>query len=199
MKNDSDHAGPGFGSPLEWIVYAHVYISGVEQVTIQYWFFWPYNDQFNNHEGDWEHINVVVNVSNEAYPYATQLVYWHHTTYTVVQPSQVQWVDTYHPRVFTASGSHANYPNKSSCDSAEFPWGRGCSSHAAEQWWTWADGKGSNAGWQGGGTLNMGERNHPFFSMDWIDYGGRWGELGTVPGTSGPPGPAAKEDSIWFQ
>ena len=33
--------------------------SGYEFV-IQYWFFYPYNDGGNNHEGDWEHINVVV-------------------------------------------------------------------------------------------------------------------------------------------
>ena len=27
---------------------------------IQYWFFYPYNDGYNNHEGDWEHINVLL-------------------------------------------------------------------------------------------------------------------------------------------
>ena len=27
---------------------------------MQYWFFYPWNDGGNNHEGDWEHINVVV-------------------------------------------------------------------------------------------------------------------------------------------
>ena len=29
-------------------------------LVIQYWFFYPSNDGGNNHEGDWEHINVVV-------------------------------------------------------------------------------------------------------------------------------------------
>ena len=33
--------------------------SGYEFV-IQYWFFYPHNDGGNNHEGDWEHINVVI-------------------------------------------------------------------------------------------------------------------------------------------
>ena len=28
--------------------------------VLQYWFFYPYNDGFNNHEGDWEHINVFI-------------------------------------------------------------------------------------------------------------------------------------------
>lgn len=27
---------------------------------LQYWFFYPYNDGVNNHEGDWEHINVSI-------------------------------------------------------------------------------------------------------------------------------------------
>ncbi|MGH7468816.1 MAG: hypothetical protein ACRENP_12735 [Longimicrobiales bacterium] len=29
-------------------------------LVMQYWFFYPFNDGTNNHEGDWEHINVVV-------------------------------------------------------------------------------------------------------------------------------------------
>jgi len=30
------------------------------EFLIQYWFFYPYNDGGNDHEGDWEHINVVI-------------------------------------------------------------------------------------------------------------------------------------------
>jgi hypothetical protein len=30
------------------------------EFVIQYWFFYPFNDGPNNHEGDWEHINVRV-------------------------------------------------------------------------------------------------------------------------------------------
>lgn len=30
------------------------------QLAIQYWFFYPWNDGGNNHEGDWEHINVII-------------------------------------------------------------------------------------------------------------------------------------------
>jgi len=50
-------------------VYAHPFISEVQvpgdrtphyEFIIQYWFFYPYNDAGNKHEGDWEHINVVV-------------------------------------------------------------------------------------------------------------------------------------------
>lgn len=30
------------------------------RLVVQYWFFYPFNDAGNNHEGDWEHINVVI-------------------------------------------------------------------------------------------------------------------------------------------
>lgn len=49
--------------------YAHMFISdeGAQlldtsgyEFVIQYWFFYPHNDGGNNHEGDWEHINVVI-------------------------------------------------------------------------------------------------------------------------------------------
>ena len=29
-------------------------------IALQYWFFYPFNDFANDHEGDWEHINVIV-------------------------------------------------------------------------------------------------------------------------------------------
>jgi len=30
------------------------------ELVLQYWFFYPTDDGGNNHEGDWEHINVIV-------------------------------------------------------------------------------------------------------------------------------------------
>jgi len=35
------------------------------ELILQYWFFYTYNDGGNNHEGDWEHINVVVSPKNK--------------------------------------------------------------------------------------------------------------------------------------
>ncbi len=43
-------------------IYAHFFIqeasSQAYEFVIQYWFFYPFNDGGNNHEGDWEHLNV---------------------------------------------------------------------------------------------------------------------------------------------
>ena len=44
-------------------IYAHPFIQrdgDAYRFVIQYWFFYPFNDGPNNHEGDWEHLNVVV-------------------------------------------------------------------------------------------------------------------------------------------
>jgi hypothetical protein len=30
------------------------------EIVIQYWFFYPFNEWINHHEGDWEHVNVVL-------------------------------------------------------------------------------------------------------------------------------------------
>ncbi len=39
------------------------------EIILQYWFFYPYNDGGNNHEGDWEHINVVISPKNRVETY----------------------------------------------------------------------------------------------------------------------------------
>jgi hypothetical protein len=36
------------------------------RLALQYWFFYPYNDGPNNHEGDWEHLTVLVTTSERA-------------------------------------------------------------------------------------------------------------------------------------
>jgi len=55
-------------------IYAHPFIHTVKSIegetqgyefVIQYWFFYPFNAGGNNHEGDWEHINVVITIEDE--------------------------------------------------------------------------------------------------------------------------------------
>ncbi len=41
------------------------------EFVIQYWFYYPYNSGGNNHEGDWEHINVVVSPVDKVTGYLT--------------------------------------------------------------------------------------------------------------------------------
>jgi hypothetical protein len=57
------------GLPDPVLTYVHPFICEIKnphdslsgyEIILQYWFFYPFNDGGNNHEGDWEHINVAV-------------------------------------------------------------------------------------------------------------------------------------------
>jgi len=52
--------GPDSAAWSRPTVFAHPFLDELNQVVIQYWYFYPMNDYFANHEGDWEHINVVL-------------------------------------------------------------------------------------------------------------------------------------------
>ena len=59
--------------PTVSTIYAHPFIdertTGGERrftLVVQYWFFYPFNDGPNNHEGDWEHINVAITTRAQA-------------------------------------------------------------------------------------------------------------------------------------
>ena len=44
-------------------IYVHPFVARARdglELVLQFWFFYPYNDGANKHEGDWEHLNVVV-------------------------------------------------------------------------------------------------------------------------------------------
>ena len=44
-------------------IYLHPFVTEVPggfELVLQYWFFYPFNDGGNNHLGDWEHVNVMV-------------------------------------------------------------------------------------------------------------------------------------------
>jgi hypothetical protein len=57
-------------------VYVHPFIAdagaGRFELVLQYWFFYPTNDADNKHEGDWEHLNVILSprslVTRPLYP-----------------------------------------------------------------------------------------------------------------------------------
>ena len=72
---------------IKYTVYSTIWKEESE-IVIQYWFFYPYNHWANNHEGDWEHINVIL---TSQFPNETQIksvVYFFHHYWHEFIPSE---------------------------------------------------------------------------------------------------------------
>jgi hypothetical protein len=146
---------------------------------IQYWFFYAYNDSFAsfNHEGDWERITVSVNRKGEF----VEAVFGQHNYSKTYKRNQLMFVRKTHPVVYSADGSHASYPRAGSFNIKHAP-NRDHTYNGGPQWQTWK------------GLINVGEKRYPRNRQYFIQYGGRWGEIGETRWTSGPTGPAAKPE-----
>jgi len=68
------YANPGEGdptaAPFPPTQYAHLFwLSKADSLlAVSYWFYYPYDKFSNSHEGDWEHINVILDVTDAANP-----------------------------------------------------------------------------------------------------------------------------------
>jgi hypothetical protein len=190
-----DVTHPGVRDASGWKVYVHAYPNSIGGVSIQYWFFYAYNDYIAsaNHEADWEHVIVQLDANQQP----TSLWYAAHNGATQLQPFQVSWYGGTHPQVWVADGSHASYSSQGECDNALVEGtDQNCWSNLDQRWFTWSGGKGAAQGLQGGGLVNMGEMpqaytsKRPMPGQEWIKYSGRWGEEGNFDDTSGPPSPS---------
>lgn len=69
------YADPGEGNPTAApyppVQYAHPFWLSKDDslLAISYWFYYPYDKFTNNHEGDWEHINVVLDYEDPEDPF----------------------------------------------------------------------------------------------------------------------------------
>lgn len=92
--------------------------AGAELVAIQYWLFYVYNDFANIHEGDWEHIDVVVRhdpATGDSEPVACACsahlggyrLPWDEMA--CVDGTQQPGPGATHPVVYVSQGSHANF------------------------------------------------------------------------------------------
>jgi|GEM_PF-5785347 len=147
-----DFGGPGRDSLSTWYedyhkllglyndtIYAHVFSLG-DKAVIQYWFFYPFNDWVNNHEGDWEHINVIVSSQDPATAKIEKVDYYFHGHVTECTQLGIDFFvdDQTHPIVFvgghgkwsppvrasgSGEGSHGSYPVKGYWkDAAHIKW-----------------------------------------------------------------------------
>ncbi|TDW84256.1 hypothetical protein EV137_7063 [Kribbella pratensis] len=96
-------------------VYAHVAADPgfPGQLSLEYWFFYVFNDYNNTHEGDWESIRLVFDAATPSAALTT-----HPTAVGFSQhggaerarwgDAKLELVDGTHPVVYPAAGSHAN-------------------------------------------------------------------------------------------
>ena len=162
-------------------IYAHV-TSESGSIVVQYWFFYAFNPgALNQHQGDWEMIEVVLD-SMETPQYA---VYSQHHTGEMALWTDVEKADETHPRVYVALGSHASY----------FRSYQG-------KLFTESDtvGNAYTIKPEDLEIIHLGEKgagNHP--SVDWLEFRGRWGNwarlIDSSLGAAGPSGPGQGENA----
>ncbi|MGH3011017.1 MAG: hypothetical protein ACRDMY_04100 [Gaiellaceae bacterium] len=97
-------------------VYAHVAQEAArpDRLALQYWFYYPFNDWNNLHEGDWEMIQLVfaAGSAEEALEEAPlEVGYSQHEGGERAEwgDEKLEVVDGTHPVVHPAAGSHANF------------------------------------------------------------------------------------------
>jgi hypothetical protein len=97
-------------------VYAHVATEPThpDRLALQYWFYYPFNDWNNLHEGDWEMIQLVFAASTPEEALETdplQVGYSQHEGGEKAEwgDDKLEIVDGTHPVVYPAAGSHANF------------------------------------------------------------------------------------------
>jgi hypothetical protein len=162
-------------STLGYTVYYRVDESSGKTV-IQYWMFYAFNKgDLNQHEGDWELVQIVIN-NNEP----ESVMYSQHHSGQQATWSQVEKTNNnFH--VYVARGSHANYLRSYS----------GVLGIASDH-------VGSN-----GKILRP--TNYQLISLsdqDWLEFVGRWGEVNNLKdlalGRAGPNGPMYREEgNMW--
>ena len=162
-------------STLGYRVYCHIHQSGGTTV-VQYWMFYAFNKgELNQHEGDWEMVQVVLSGGTP-----TDVMYSQHHGGQRATWDQVER-DGDHVKVYVARGSHANYLRSYS---GKF----GVASDIVG-----ANGKILESGDY---TLELLE------SQDWLSFAGRWGEFDSYDdvfrGKVGPQGPMYRENGVMW-
>jgi hypothetical protein len=177
-------------------VYAHIVQDprGRDQLFLQYWFYWYFNDWNNKHESDWEGITLQFQASSIEEALAGEPIAVGYSQHEGGERSD--WTDTKltregdHPVVYSSAGSHASYYE------SDVYLGRGAS-----------EGFGCDT------TTGPSNRvvpdvvvlpdsvDDPTDPLAWLDFNGRWGERQSGP-FNGPTGPAAKDRWLdpapWF-
>jgi len=164
---------------LGYTVYSRV-VADAGNLVVQYWFFYAYNPGINQHQGDWEMIEIILD-STETPLYA---VYSQHFAGERASWNDAEKAEQTHPRVYVALGSHANYFKP-------YQGKLGLESDIV------------------GDAFILGPDDYDIIPLgelgdgNWLDYGGRWGDWARIVdatfGAAGPKGPGHDENMLkWY-
>jgi hypothetical protein len=177
-------------------VYAHIVHDPHrhDQLYLQYWFYWYFNDWNNKHESDWEGITLLFNASSIEEALAGQPIAVGYSQHEGGE--RATWNDSKltregdHPVVFSSARSHASYYG----DAVYL-------------------GRGASEGFGCDTTTGPSDRvvpdvvvlpdsvDDPNSPLAWLAFNGRWGERQSGP-FNGPTGPAIKDRWLdpapWF-
>lgn len=167
------------------MVYAHVVQQDDEpdQLAVQYWFYWYYNDWNNKHESDWEFIQILFDASTVAEALATEPVAVGYAQHEGGE--KADWDsdklerDGTHPVVYPSAGSHASYFLSATFLGRTGTEGFGCDTTLGPSVTTRPD------------IIALPETADAGDEFAWLQFTGRWGERHGGP-FNGPTGPNTK-------
>ncbi len=172
--------------------YAHVATDPAHpgKLSLQYWFFYVFNDWNNLHEGDWEMIQLVFDapsVGAALQQSPVEVGYSQHegAERAAWNDPKLERVEGTHPVVHPADGSHANFYGEALYLGSSASEGVGCD-----------DTRGPTVDVRPNVVTIPSDVKAADSSYPWIAFEGRWGELHPA-FFNGPEGPNLKEQ--WTQ
>jgi Vacuolar protein sorting-associated protein 62 len=168
-------------------VYAHVATED-GQLALQYWFFYPFNDYNNKHEGDWESIQLNFDASDAAEALEQDPVEIGYSQHEGGERAdwgdeKIEIVDGTHPVTHVAAGSHANYFDEGLFLGRSSEQGVGCD-----------DARGPTHDVDPVVQTIPSDPDAAVQQYPWVGFEGRWGERQEA-FYNGPTGPSQK--SMW--
>jgi hypothetical protein len=176
-----------YSQDLPAVVYAHIVQQDghPDQLALQYWFYWYYNDWNNKHESDWEGIQLLFDASTVDAALASDPVSVGYAQHEGGE--RAEWDSSKleregaRPVVYSSAGSHASYYGSALYLGRSAGEGFGCDN---------TDGPSDRIDPEV--VLLPDTVEDPDSPLAWLAFGGRWGERRNGP-FNGPTGPAAKE------
>jgi Membrane domain of glycerophosphoryl diester phosphodiesterase len=167
------------------VAYAHV-VGENEKLALQYWFFYPFNDFNNTHEGDWEMIQLVFDADDASEALEQEPDSIGYSSHEGAE--RASWdddklavVDETHPVVYPSAGSHANKFTEAFYLGSSAEAGVGCD-----------DTRGPHRELRPAVETIPSDPDAGAAAFPWIDFEGRWGELQKA-FFNGPTGPNMKK------